>query len=176
MENTKTWFIALILTVFTAGILAGILMDKKFFTAAPPPPEAMDARDVRRMDGPPPGGFKREPGADRHRLDFVHILTATLDLSEDQQKQIDAILKKNEPAMLTLRDDMDKRMKKLHGKVTSEISKVLTSEQKRKFEEMNEQMKKRIEQRQARPFPGGGPGMHEPGPPPEPMMGNDPHE
>jgi len=28
MENTKPWFIAMILLIFTAGIFAGILLDR----------------------------------------------------------------------------------------------------------------------------------------------------
>lgn len=187
MENTKPWFIAMILLVFTAGIFAGILLDKKFFAPAPTAASVAANPGTQPGDEPPLHGFRGpggpgdrgkpgEPGKDRHRQHFVDMLTRVLDLSEDQQKQVDAIMEKNEPDMLAMRDDMQKRMDTFHARVTAEISRTLDEKQLEKFKEMNEQFEKGgMDRRPPMGFPGKGPGMGgRPGPPPENMQGMDP--
>jgi len=115
-----------------------------------------------------------ESGKDRHRQHFVNMLTQVLDLSEEQQKQVDSIMEKNEPDMLALRDDMQKRMQELHTRVAADISKILDEKQLDKFQKMNEQFEKDMGHGPPMGFPGKGPGMGgRPGPPLENMDGMD---
>jgi Spy/CpxP family protein refolding chaperone len=110
------------------------------------------------QEGPPPGG----PGGHRQRPsaeEQTSRLTKALSLTEEQQGKVKAILEEQHQEMGKLREDSSvapedrfSKMRELREKAHAQIKEVLTDEQKKKFEEMEQHRGDR---------------MHHGGPPPD---------
>jgi len=81
-------------------------------------------------------------------------LTKTLNLTSDQQTQIKPILESQQQQMMALhqdsslsRDDKMAKAKSLHADTTSKIEGVLTSDQKQKYEAMQQKMQEHMQER-----------------------------
>ncbi|WP_158643348.1 Spy/CpxP family protein refolding chaperone [Ketobacter alkanivorans] len=80
------------------------------------------------------------PGDGSHMLKG---LTRHLDLSEEQQAQVKAILDAKKPQM----DAIHKQMQALKAETDGEIKGILTTEQVEKFESMQEKRKERFKEK-----------------------------
>ena len=178
MNDQKPWFYIMIFLVFSTGISGGILIDKAFLTPQPVMPiySGYDDTFIQRHGPGIPAMAKphgMNPGADRpqnmemnFKQHFLRMLTEELSLTEDQQKQLSQSFDDIEPEILTMRKDMDKKMTAIHNKMNERIIKVLTVEQKKRFQEMDARMQQRRNQGGPPPeFRGGrfgpGPGGHD---------------
>jgi periplasmic protein CpxP/Spy len=99
------------------------------------------------QEGPPPGGpvghggFRQPPSAEEQTA----RLTKALTLTEEQQGKVKGILEEQHQQMGKLREDTSVapedrfgKMRELREKAHSQIKAVLTDEQKKKFEEMEQ--------------------------------------
>ena len=161
--KAKAWVTAaaLLVSVFMAGVLSAAA----FIQLASPGIEALDREDRRdgrdgrdrrppRRPGPRDGFFGGPPGApgtDRHEF-FLDLLTERLDLDDVQREQIAEILiERNQMAdevMVSIRE----RLRAIMDSLESEVSEVLTDEQREAFEEMQRDGRDRL----GRMFPGAG--------------------
>lgn len=105
-----------------------------------PPPQQNGQRGHRQMD--PNRQVKR--------------LTKRLNLTEDQQKQLLPILTDQQQQVEGLRSDaslapQDKRekMRSIHEDTTNKIKGILTDSQKQTYDQMQQQMRERMQQRRS---------------------------
>ena len=156
----KPLFYVLLALIFAAGVLAGVILDKKALQPKPTAPPAARAEETgnafaRERPFERAGKFFRDR-RDNPRKHFVEMLSRQLSLTAKQKKQVEQILKKNEPGILALREDMDKRMTALHVKMNKQLETVLNADQVKRLHEIDERM-----QKMGPPPPGdefGGPG------------------
>ncbi|HEY6308613.1 MAG TPA: hypothetical protein VI488_19380 [Candidatus Angelobacter sp.] len=105
---------------------------------------------------PPPGGNQPQQGQ-RHGMpsvdDQVKMLSDRLNLTADQQTKIKPILEDQRTQMQALmkddslsQDDRRAKMRSLRESTNSKIRDVLTDDQKKQFDEMQQQMRDRMRQ------------------------------
>ena len=99
---------------------------------------------------PPMHGPRGQMNPDKQ----LEHLTKTLNLTSDQQTQIKPILESQQQQMMALhqdsslsRDDKMAKAKSLHADTTSKIEGVLTSDQKQKYEAMQQKMQEHMQER-----------------------------
>ncbi len=105
-----------VVVVFLLGVAAGGMLGYSYAH-----------RSVAAASAPPP-----EP---ERRARRVEQLTHELGLSNDQAKQLDAILLKWHGQVKAIHDQSDAQMEQLRQKGRDEVRAILTPEQKPKFEE-----------------------------------------
>jgi Spy/CpxP family protein refolding chaperone len=136
-----------VLGVFVVGVAIGIVGTHLFY-----------AQMMRRPSGPP--GFMGRP--------FVERLESRLDLTADQRREIDEILRRSREEGENLRHEMQPRLRSLFDSTEAEIEAVLTPEQQEKFRQLRETQRGHMDRFLG---PGGGRGPHGPpphrGPPPD---------
>lgn len=118
MSATKTTFIAVIILVltFSAGAIVGVFADRMLLMH---------------------GRFGPRPHAERFATNMlVNRLDRRLDLTDAQREQIQEILDKRHERVLALWSDIDPRVRAEIEGANAEIAKVLTPEQRRKFEQL----------------------------------------
>ncbi len=135
-NRVRIWFSLFVLAVFCVGLAGGVLLDRsmarRFYPARPfdgagPPGPLGFAR------GGPMGGGPR-PGGGPPRL-LVDRLTRDLDLTADQQTQIERVLAGSRARVETLQGDVHDRFESEQKILRDEIRKVLTPAQQQKFDE-----------------------------------------
>lgn len=111
------------------------------------------------------------PGPERGFV--TRRLYRLLDLSADQQRQVDAILQRSHEEAMALRDDLHPRVMAIMDRAHEEIAGILNSEQREAFQRLLEENRRRAEHFFLGP-PGrgrhrrwGGPGRRPWGPPPD---------
>jgi Spy/CpxP family protein refolding chaperone len=127
----KTLFVAVLICTIALGVQAYSL------TQEGPPP-----------GGPAgPGGHWQPPSAEEQTA----RLTKALNLTEEQQAKVKAILEEQHTQMSKLREDSSTapqdrfaKMRELREKAHSQIKDVLTDDQKKKFEEMEQRRADRM--------------------------------
>ena len=77
-----------------------------------------------------PGMMAGPRGGDR----FLHRFMQNLELTEEQQGQVQRILEKNRSEMMTSRRDVQREMRALSDSTRSRILRILTEEQQEQFE------------------------------------------
>jgi hypothetical protein len=126
MKNGKLWFVALTLMIFIIGVLCGVIVDRG---------------PMRRQCERPTHGVRDS----RHgRKMYVEKLTKNLSLSAVQNRQLQEILKKNEPEMLRIRKDIRSKFVAYHEKVSGQIMAILDDGQKEKFRKIMKEQEKRM--------------------------------
>lgn len=98
---------------------------------------------------------------------IIMKITCGLDLSVDQQTQIDVILENNRSEIEKLSDDFQKSTEAFFNSQTIQIRKVLTEEQKKEFDERAAEIHESIRKRIRMHHPGNRPGRHRCLPPSE---------
>jgi Spy/CpxP family protein refolding chaperone len=119
--------LALMLVVlFGVGMLAGITVDRMFLHHRHGPFAGM---------GPGRGGPGDSPEhrAEMHRR-LADRIARDLDLTPEQRQQFEAMLPRHEAAFDSLRLEMDARLRTLLDSSTAEVERILTPEQKTKWE------------------------------------------
>ena len=106
------------------------------------------------QSAPPPGG-QRGQGGGRGPMnveDQVKQLTERLNLTDDQQGKVKAILEDGRTQMQKLRGDdsmsQEDKMRSIHDATTAKIRDILTDDQKKKFDELEQERRERMKQRQ----------------------------
>jgi hypothetical protein len=98
--------------VFILGLLAGLVVDRYFFS-----------------DHMPPGFDKR------HRPDFVERLTKDLNLTADQQAQLKTLLGELKTRHDKIREAVGPQYRQVREDFHASFKKILTKEQQDKFDE-----------------------------------------
>jgi Spy/CpxP family protein refolding chaperone len=87
--------------------------------------------------------------------DQVKQLTERLNLTDDQQGKVKAILEDGRTQMQKLRgddsmsqEDKMSKMRSIHDATTAKIRDILTDDQKKKFDELEQERRERMKQRQ----------------------------
>jgi len=133
----KLWFAVFVLVVFCLGAAAGVVADRyRVFGRRP-------FGVAGSMRGAPP---KPSEIADR--------MSRELDLTADQRRQLEAVFQRNSDRLRQFRRETGAQFQALRTQIDSEISAILTPEQRVKFEAQRRRRERR-----------GGP-PREPGPPP----------
>lgn len=129
-NNYKFWFILSLIIIFILGAVGGAFFDK--YISQP------NSRKIKREKRPP-------------HFPTLELMAKELELSLDQETQIRDIFKNNEERLKNLRSLIHGRLSNIRTQLITNIKKVLTDEQKMKFEAMIErylnQRKKEIEKR-----------------------------
>jgi hypothetical protein len=100
--------------VFVLGFLAGLVVDRYFFSDHMPPE------------------FDR-----RHRPDFVERLTKDLNLTADQQTQLKTLLAELKAKHDKIRETVGPQYRQVREDFHSSFKKILTAEQQIKFDEFS---------------------------------------
>jgi hypothetical protein len=135
MKNgNKLWIILSFITVFAAGIAAGILFENNFLDKKLP-----KDRDRRSSV----------------RFPTLDLMAEELGLSPEQQAELKEIFNNNEERLKAYRSEIHDHYKALRGQLKQEMDSVFTEEQKAKLEAMIEkyrsERKKQSEERKKRP-------------------------
>lgn len=142
-----------VVAVFIVGVAIGIVGTHLFY-----------AKMFRRPDGPP--GFMGGASVDR--------LDRHLDLTAEQRRQIDEILRRRREEAETFRREMEPQLRDLFDATEAGIEEILTPEQRERFRQLRETRRGRMDRFLG---PGGGRRPHGPpphrGPPPEPPPDQD---
>lgn len=151
MMTDKPWKLVLLLTgIFLAGLVAG-----SFGTA----------RLAKEFGGP------KRSAPDQWSSGKLKVLTERLDLTPSQVEQLRPIMKRDTDELNRLRESSMKETQRVFQRMESDIAALLTAEQKVKFDELNKEMRERMQKimKDRRPGGFGGPGRP-PGdlPPPPP--------
>lgn len=85
----------------------------------------------------------------RVREGILTRMTAQLDLTQEQQDSIRAILRRHDPAMDSMWSEIRPRFDSLRAVVRGEIQGQLTPDQQRKYKEMLEQREREYRERRA---------------------------
>ncbi len=142
-KHRYVWFAVFVLAVFVVGVSGGALADRLL---RPPAPAALQVR--RAPFGRAPG----EPARVRHAL------ASDLNLTADQQRQLDVIFATRREHILQIQGEMQNRFETEQREFRDEIAKILTPDQRKRFDEWlsREQLPGvRLQHRQG---PGGGRG------------------
>lgn len=150
-NRTRIWFSLFVLAVFSAGIAAGVILDRQFGPARRFGPPG--------RSGPPPEGRGGRGGPSPDRL--IERLDRELDLSDEQVASIRAVFEKRREPLERLQREMRDRMDQEQRELRAEIKQALNAEQQAKFDKWLES-----EPRGLGPGRGRG-GRRGPGPPPD---------
>lgn len=153
LTRRRIWFAVFVLAVFAVGLLSGVALDRYLLFARRP----AFARGLGPMGPGVPGIFGvRQP----RPTDIAVRISRELDLSAEQKAKLEAIFKRGSERMQAFHSGTRRQFDELREQLDSEISAILTPEQRAKFEEQRASRRRR-----ARPGPDErGPGMP-PGPP-----------
>jgi Spy/CpxP family protein refolding chaperone len=112
----------------------------------------------------------RSRGEGNFREDRLKMLTERLDLTTDQQDKLRPILRPYAEDLSRIRNSSIEETRRVLERMEQDIAAVLTPEQRVKFDQMNREMRERMQRLMKDRGPGGGPHPrdHGPdGPPPE---------
>lgn len=124
-SRTKIWFSLFVLAVFSAGIAAGVILDRQF---APGPRFGPPGRL-----GPPPGGPGGRggpPPPDR----LIERLDRELDLTDEQVAGIRKIFDDRRGPLERMQRDMRDRMEQEQRELRDALTQLLTPEQRPRFD------------------------------------------
>ena len=114
--NNRTWLVAFVLVVFSAGVATGVLVGEYLR----PAPAMTEARPF------PP-----------HLIDrLADLLADELALTSAQRTALDAIVNERREKMAALRADMRGRFERDASDLTRDIQEILTLEQRQKFDDV----------------------------------------
>lgn len=147
-NRTRVWFALFVLAVFCVGLASGLIVGRRMG----PPPRGPEAR----MLGPGPAGPGPGGGLPPGRL--IERLDEVLDLTDDQHARVEQIFESRRKGLEAVQDEVIARAQKEQRELQDEIRKVLTPEQRQRFDKWLADA--------PRGRRGRGPGMGPMGPPP----------
>jgi Spy/CpxP family protein refolding chaperone len=137
-SRVRIWFSLFVLAVFCVGLAGGVLIGRRL------PIDRVAERGFRRPpDGPGPGPLGPGRGGPMRGL-LLERLGRDLDLTADQRTQIDAVLTSRRTRLEELRRDVNERFDAEQRELLDEIRKVLTPEQREKFERREKELRGRF--------------------------------
>lgn len=146
--KARLWFAAFVMMVFASGTATGLLLHRVL--------EPLAWADA---PGRPPRGPGHRPPPSP--ADLVARMSDDLGLSPDQRAQLQAILEARRGKLDAIEQEIRARFDQEHRELNAEISRILTPEQQKKFEQFQQRMRPR-----GRGRPPGRPFGPPPGPPP----------
>ena len=139
INRTHVWFAAFVLIVFSAGLAAGVALDRSLWRGGRPfgfqggPGGAPGIRGDRGPGGTAgPGRSGDRPPTEM----FIRELDSALTLSDSQEKAITDIVNASRPLVRALQEEASRKFAEQQKTLHDEIVKVLTPDQARKFDEM----------------------------------------
>ena len=142
---SRSLSILVVAALFLSGVAIGALGMHLYY---------WERMSPRPLDGPPMspwiGGW----------------MARELDLSADQQREIEEILQASRRRSAEIRQEVRPRVEELMTETSRRIAEVLTEEQRRRFEQLQRRQRHRLERGFLAP-PGGPPHDRPPGPPRE---------
>ena len=127
LNRSKLWATGLLVAMFVTGAAVGGGMSQAW---------------VGNGDNTGEGG---QDGTDRERPSYVERLTTHLELTEDQQAEVESILARRESDMAELWQEVRPRYDALRDTIRTKIMDVLTEEQQQKYGELLEHGSRRGE-------------------------------
>jgi hypothetical protein len=122
--NTRGWFVLFVAAVFGAGVAVGMILDRYLERSV-----ALSTGTASVMGPPPPP------------LMLVARLAQELDLSPDQQRQLDSVLNVRLKEFEGLREDARTRFDAAHRDLQADLERILTPEQKKRLETLMSQLR-----------------------------------
>ncbi len=122
-KHLRAWFVVFVVAVFLAGIGGGMILDRFL---ARPPAQPPPGRRAGLGGAPPPGG---------NAAVEVARLVSYLDLTDQQKTQLQAIFADRRQRIEQIRGEMQGRFDKEQRDFRETIEKILTPDQRRRFEE-----------------------------------------
>jgi len=149
----KRWNVILATAViFGTGVVAGTFLSRNL---AAPTPDL-----IHRPGDRPHSGSSQRPDR-KHRTEFIMRVQEELDLTPEQRTNIEQIVRESQERTRALWEEFSPKLRAEYKSAQQEIRKVLTEEQRAKFEELMKQHRP--------PKPEGSrPHPHPPGAPAEP--------
>ncbi|MFQ6083646.1 MAG: hypothetical protein ACE5WD_09825 [Candidatus Aminicenantia bacterium] len=119
MKNkNKLWVILSLIIVFSAGLIGGIFIERWYLLNKSFSPSSSAARKMGR------------------HFPSLEFMAKELKLTSEQEIKIREIFKNNEEKLRELKHHMYGSLFEIRSKLQGEIGKILTLEQKKKFENM----------------------------------------
>jgi len=125
--KSKGWAVTLLLGVLLLGGVAGATLDRVLIR-----PTASDTRSEGR------GGGDRD-----RRQAYLEWLTSELDLTQEQQAQVQSIIEEHREQVSALWRETHPRFDELQSQARTEIRQALTEEQQVKYEALLEKQAER---------------------------------
>jgi len=151
--KTKMIFTTTLLLFLVTGVLGGVILERKVLAPMYARQETPVAGTGQPHQPPPRHGDGIDP-----LKSMVDRMTKELSLNEQQQEEFRDILEKHREKFETLRTEIKEKFDSLDLELSEETMKILTEEQKKKFEDRFVRWPKPAEQQ---------PGPPGQGPPPE---------
>ena len=126
--KSKGWALTLLLGVLLLGAVAGATLDRVLIR-----PTAAETR-----------GASRRGGGDRDRQhSYLEWLTSELDLTQEQQAQVQSIIEEHREQVSAIWRETRPRYDELQSRARAEIRQALTEEQQLKYEALLEKQAER---------------------------------
>jgi len=139
-SRMRIWFSMFVLVVFCVGLAGGVLIGRRIAGG-----RFLD-RGFRGPGEFGPGFGEGRPGSPARGL-LLERLTRDLDLTADQRSQIDTVLSARRGRLEALRQDVNARFEAEQRSLSDEIRKVLTPEQREKFDQREKDLRGRFGRR-----------------------------
>lgn len=124
-SRSRVWFAGFVLLVFVSGLAVGVVLTRMLARPAPFAFPMMGGRGANianmMMRGP-------ELRIDR--------LAESLDLNDDQRKQLDTLFQLRRDRLRKFREEANGRFEAEQKEIRAQIEKILTPEQLKRFDEM----------------------------------------
>jgi Spy/CpxP family protein refolding chaperone len=127
-RTARLWFAAFVVMIFTSGVAVGLLLHRYIELPA-------SAGGWRRGGAPAMRGPSPERVAMR--------LSDELGLSADQRAALETILEARRGKLEAMEQDVRARFDREHQELDGEIDRILTAEQRERFEEYQQRMRAR---------------------------------
>lgn len=152
INRSHVWFATFVVILFAAGVASGVALDRAMgwghrpfgafggFRGGPNGPSGPGGPSMgtgsRDMGSGGRGGRGGQPGGGPPTEAFVNELAQELGLNDDQKASVTKIVDASRPRLRALQEDVSKKFTDEQAAVTSEIAKVLTPDQAKKFDEL----------------------------------------
>ena len=127
-NRSLAWFGSFVAVVLIAGAGSGVLMDRYYLRHAAARTSASRQRTPAGRSGPM--SMRHQPGW------LLQNLSARLQLSPEQQRQVKEILARRQDSIERVRADMQARMAREQEALRAELEAVLTPEQRKQFRDL----------------------------------------
>ncbi|MBI4538981.1 MAG: hypothetical protein HY704_05655 [Gemmatimonadetes bacterium] len=146
--------VALLVSIFMAGVLTALVVGELMGRSRPPAPAFAGGPPFRGPGMGPPSG---RPGRMGGPLGLTEMLAERLDLGDEQERKLEAILERRRAVSDSILEQMRPRLQAQLDSTRTEIREILTPEQREEFDRYAEEGRLRLFRRMEAPPFGGGP-------------------
>lgn len=122
-KHLRVWFVVFVIAVFGAGIAGGLILGR--YIGLPPEVVAMRGRPM----------FGAAPARAPAPAMVMHRLVRDLDLTAEQRTQLDKIFADRRQRIQQIQGEVQARFDSEQRDLRQEIEKILTPDQRKRFEE-----------------------------------------